>query len=131
MGPQRHQMGDRGAVLGGGADDGHPRRLRPPLRPHRDVLPPDVVAREVDDDEAVRELTLRAAGALGIGTEPDIRDYFRLSPKHVKPAIAKLVADGEMEPVEVDGWTAPAYLRAGQICRGAIAGRRCCARSIR
>jgi uncharacterized protein YcaQ len=78
------------------------------------VLPPDVVAREVDDDEAIRELTLRAATALGIGTEPDIRDYFRLSPKQAKPAIAKLVADGELEAVEVDGWSAPAYLRAGQ-----------------
>jgi uncharacterized protein len=79
------------------------------------VLPPDIVAREVDDDEAIRELTLRAATALGVGTEGDIRDYFRLSPKIVKPAIAKLVADGQLEPVEVDGWTAPAYLRAGQI----------------
>jgi len=79
------------------------------------VLPPEVVAREVDDDEAVRELTLRAAGALGIATEADIRDYFRLSPKLSKPAIAKLVADGELEPVEVDGWAAQAYLRAGQI----------------
>jgi len=78
------------------------------------VLPPEVVAREVDDDEAVRELMLRAAGALGVGTEADIRDYFRLSPKLSKPAIAKLVADGELEPVEVDGWTAPAYLRTGQ-----------------
>jgi uncharacterized protein YcaQ len=29
------------------------------------VLPPSVLAREVDDDEAVRELTLRAASALG------------------------------------------------------------------
>ncbi len=73
-----------------------------------------MVDRQVDDEEAVRELTLRAAGALGVGTEPDIRDYFRLSPKQVKPAIAKLVADGELEQVDVDGWTAPAYLRAGQ-----------------
>ncbi len=78
------------------------------------VLPPEVVAREVDDQEAVRELTLRAAGALGVGTEADIRDYFRLSPKQSKPAIAKLVADGELETVEVDGWTAPAYVPAGQ-----------------
>jgi uncharacterized protein YcaQ len=79
------------------------------------VLPPEVVTRKVDDDQAVRELTLRAAGALGIGTETDIRDYFRLSPKLCKPAIAELVADGELEPVDVDGWTAPAYLRAGQV----------------
>lgn len=79
------------------------------------VLPPEVFAREVDDDEALRELVLRAAGALGVGTEADIRDYFRLAAAQVKPAIAKLVADGELEPVDVDGWTAPAYLRAGQI----------------
>jgi len=78
------------------------------------VLPPHVLSREVDDDEAVRELTLRAATALGVCTETDIRDYFRLAPKQAKPAIAKLVADGEIEPVDVDGWTAPAYLRAGQ-----------------
>ena len=79
------------------------------------VLPREVVAREVDDDEAIRELTLRAATALGVGTEADIRDYFRLNPKQSKPAIAKLVADGELEQVDVDGWNAPAYLRAGQI----------------
>jgi uncharacterized protein YcaQ len=78
------------------------------------VLPPDVLARDVDDDEAVRELTVRAATALGIGTEADIRDYFRLSPQQVKPAIAGLVKSGELEPVAVQGWTAPAFLRAGQ-----------------
>lgn len=79
------------------------------------VLPPEVVARDVDDDEAVRELVLRAATALGVGTETDIRDYFRLGAKQAKPAIADLVAAGELEPVEVEGWTAPAYLRVGQL----------------
>ncbi|OBG98556.1 hypothetical protein A5698_11600 [Mycobacterium sp. E136] len=78
------------------------------------VLPPEVLAREVDEADAIRELVLRASAALGVGTEQDIRDYFRLSPAQVKPAIAKLVADGELEPVEVDGWKGPAYLRAGQ-----------------
>ncbi|MBU8814798.1 winged helix DNA-binding domain-containing protein [Mycolicibacterium goodii] len=77
------------------------------------VLPPEVLAREVDDEEAVRELALRAATALGVGTEADIRDYFRMNAKQVKPAIAKLVADGELEPVDIDG--TPAYLRAGQV----------------
>ncbi|WP_111511139.1 winged helix-turn-helix domain-containing protein [Mycobacterium kyogaense] len=79
------------------------------------VLPSDVVARQVDEPDAVRELALRAATALGIATEADIRDYFRLSARQVKPAIAALVADGELEPVEVEGWAAPAYLRADQI----------------
>ncbi|MGK2868136.1 MAG: winged helix-turn-helix domain-containing protein [Mycobacterium sp.] len=78
------------------------------------VLPPDVLARHVSDEEAVRELILRAAGALGVGTEPDLRDYFRLNPKQSKPAVAALVAEGELEAVEVDGWNAPAYLRTGQ-----------------
>ncbi|AFC44698.1 winged helix-turn-helix domain-containing protein [Mycobacterium intracellulare] len=78
------------------------------------VLPAAVLAREVDDDEALRELTLRAATALGVGTEADIRDYFRLSAAQVKPAIAQLLAAGDIERVDVDGWSAPAYLRAGR-----------------
>ncbi|MGH7290225.1 MAG: winged helix-turn-helix domain-containing protein, partial [Myxococcota bacterium] len=78
------------------------------------VLPPDVVARDVDDEDAVRELVLRAATALGVATETDIRDYFRLGAKQAKPAIAELVSSGEIEEVAVDGWTAPGYLRVGQ-----------------
>jgi uncharacterized protein YcaQ len=78
------------------------------------VLPREVVAREVDDDAAVRELTLRAATALGVGTEADIRDYFRLAAQQVKPAIAELVAAGELERVDIEGWPGGAYLRAGQ-----------------
>lgn len=79
------------------------------------VLPAHVVKRELDDSEAVRELTLRASTALGIATEADIRDYFRLRAQQVKPAIAALVEAGEVERVEVEGWSAPAYLRVGQV----------------
>ncbi|WP_292990903.1 crosslink repair DNA glycosylase YcaQ family protein [Mycobacterium sp.] len=78
------------------------------------VLPAEVVARQVDESEAVRELVLRAAGALGVATEPDLRDYFRLAPSQSKPAVAQLVADGELEQVNVDGWPVPAYLSVGQ-----------------
>ncbi|WP_425177926.1 winged helix-turn-helix domain-containing protein [Mycobacterium sp.] len=78
------------------------------------VLPAVVLAREVDEDDAVRELTLRAATALGVATEADIRDYFRLAVGQVKPAIVKLLADGQLERVEVEGWLVPAYLPAGQ-----------------
>ncbi|MFV0494102.1 winged helix-turn-helix domain-containing protein [Mycobacterium sp.] len=78
------------------------------------VLPASVLARHVDDDEAIRQLSLRAATALGVGTEADIRDYFRLSARQVKPAIADLVAAGDIERVDVDGWSAPAYLRAAR-----------------
>jgi uncharacterized protein YcaQ len=78
------------------------------------VLPAEVLAREVTEDDAVRELTLRAATALGVATEADIRDYFRLPAGQAKAAITKLVADGELEPVDVEGWSNPAYLVAGQ-----------------
>jgi len=81
------------------------------------VLPAEVLARDVGDDEAIRELTLRAATALGVGTEADIRDYFRLSAQQVKPAIAELLSAGDIERVEVDGWSAPAYLRARAVPR--------------
>jgi uncharacterized protein len=78
----------------------------------QNVLPAEVLARDVSEEEAVRELVLKAAGALGVGTEADIRDYFRLGARQVKPALAALVAAGDVEPVEIDG--VPAYLRAGQ-----------------
>ncbi|MGI9123265.1 MAG: winged helix-turn-helix domain-containing protein, partial [Mycobacterium sp.] len=78
------------------------------------ALPAEVLEREVGDEEAVRELVLKAATALGVGTEADIRDYFRLRPEQSKPAIAALLSAGELEEVEVADWSAPAYLRAGQ-----------------
>ncbi|KZM72380.1 winged helix-turn-helix domain-containing protein [Nocardia terpenica] len=77
------------------------------------VLPPEVLAREVEEADAVRELVRRAADALGIATEPDLRDYYRLHRRQTEPAIADLVDAGELEPVLVDGWDRPAYLRAG------------------
>lgn len=78
------------------------------------VLSPDVLARCVDDGEAVRQLVLRASTALGVGTEADIRDYFRLSASQARSAIAELIAGGELESVDVEGWQGGAYLRAGQ-----------------
>ncbi|MBF6330977.1 winged helix-turn-helix domain-containing protein [Nocardia transvalensis] len=77
------------------------------------VLPPEVFAREVDEADAVRDLVRRSAEALGIATEPDLRDYYRLHRRRTEPAIADLVDAGELEPVQVEGWDKPAYLRAG------------------
>ena len=61
------------------------------------------------EDEAARALTRRAASALGMATEPDLRDYYRIAPEHSQRAVAELVEAGELEPIEVRGWRHPAY----------------------
>ncbi|MEV0683543.1 crosslink repair DNA glycosylase YcaQ family protein [Nocardia sp. NPDC050378] len=74
------------------------------------VVPADIREREIAEADAVRELVRRASRALGIATEPDLRDYYRLNRRQSAPAIAELVDAGELLPVDVDGWDAPAYL---------------------
>jgi uncharacterized protein YcaQ len=63
-----------------------------------------------EPDEAVRELVRTAARALGVATERDLRDYFRLRPQQARTAIAELTDAGELLPVEVPGWGAAAWL---------------------
>lgn len=86
------------------------------------VVPADVVDREIGEGDAVRELIRRSSRALGIGTEADLRDYYRLARRQSAPAIAELVDAGELLPVDVDGWDAPAYLHPEAATPRRIAG---------
>src|SRR3712207_8004261 len=75
------------------------------------VLPPAVVqAPTPERADAVRELVRTASQALGIATETDLRDYFRLPVADARTAIAELVEAGELQPVQVEGWDRPAWL---------------------
>ena len=75
------------------------------------VLPAEILERPtLDAADAQRELVRIAARALGVATEPDIGDYFRLPRADSKARVAELVEAGELLAVSVEGWNAPAYL---------------------
>jgi len=93
-----------------------PERVVPAV--HLDAPEPTVQAASV-------ELLRRAAVSHGVGTEYDLRDYFRMRPELTKPALASLVEAGELVPVVVEGWDHQAYLH-----RDAAMPRRMHARAL-
>ncbi|HEY3553118.1 MAG TPA: crosslink repair DNA glycosylase YcaQ family protein [Solirubrobacterales bacterium] len=79
-------------------------------------LPERVLPRQVleaptpTQEEAQRQLLLFAAKRLGVATEPDLGDYFRLPRAESKARVAELAEDGALIPVQVEGWDQPAYI---------------------
>lgn len=75
------------------------------------VLPADIQALPTPSpEEAQRQLLRLSARALGVATEFDLRDYFRLPVADTKARLAELVEAGDLLPVEVEGWKQPGYL---------------------
>ena len=88
------------------------------------VLPPEVLAAPAPDpDDAARQLVRQSAVALGVASEPDLRDYYRLGPDASRQAVAELVEAGELEQIAVAGWRVPAYRVPGARMPRRIAGR--------
>ncbi|MDQ0382389.1 winged helix-turn-helix domain-containing protein [Amycolatopsis thermophila] len=87
------------------------------------VVPAEVLARRVTAEQGARELISRAATALGVATEPDLRDYYRLGPDVSRQAVAELVEDGVLEQVAVRGWRGPAYRLVGARMPRKVTGR--------
>ena len=90
------------------------------------VLPTSVVgAPAVDEREAKKELLVRAARAMGVGTAKDIAQYFhvdswwdrqtvdgRRPPGKTELLFDELVEAGRLELARVEGWKRPAYVVA-------------------
>jgi uncharacterized protein YcaQ len=90
------------------------------------VIPAPILAQPTPTEPAAqRELVRIAAKALGIATERDLRDYFRLDLADCRTRIAELVEEGALTPATVEGWKQPAYLAPG-----ATAPRRGIARTL-
>ena len=75
------------------------------------VIPADVLALPTPDEaQSFRQLMELSARALGIGTEFDLRDYFRLPVAETKRALAELVEDRTLIPVTVEDWKHQAFV---------------------
>ncbi|QTX04168.1 winged helix-turn-helix domain-containing protein [Agromyces archimandritae] len=68
------------------------------------VLPGELVGAGVAADEAVPRLVGLAARSLGVASEADLADYWRMGRAPVRAAIRRLEEAGELIPVEVEGW---------------------------
>jgi uncharacterized protein YcaQ len=75
------------------------------------VIPAVVLAMPTPSEaDAQRALVAHAGRALGIATESDLRDYYRMSPAETRAAIASLVEEGVLQPANVEGWASGAYI---------------------
>ena len=74
------------------------------------VIPADILQQTLlTEAEAQRGLLLHSVTALGVGTEKDLRDYFRLDPVDSRSRLAELVEGGQLQVCQVQGWKQAAY----------------------
>jgi uncharacterized protein len=66
--------------------------------------------RQVEQDEAERELLRRAALSFGIGTADDLADYYRMPIRAARARLKELVDAAELREVRVEGWREAAFL---------------------
>jgi hypothetical protein len=73
------------------------------------VLPSGLMDAPPSQHDAQKELLVRAANSLGIGTQKDLADYFRMWPSKVTHLLHELVEDGKLLKAKVVGWQSDGY----------------------
>jgi uncharacterized protein len=75
------------------------------------VIPPESYGAPVPSPvDAQKQLLVRAAQAIGLGTAADLADHYRLHVPTVRRLVPELAEEGLLVPVSVEGWTDVAYL---------------------
>ena len=75
------------------------------------IVPADIRARATPTEEdAQRELLMRAAASLGVASVADLMDYHRLPKRAARTRVEELQEDGRLIAAEVEGWNRPALL---------------------
>lgn len=88
------------------------------------IVPADILAGPTPTEaDAIKELLVKSATALGVGTANDLVDYFRLPPRTAKPLLAELVEDQRLTPCAVEGWAKPAFTLPRQRVPKSVAAR--------
>lgn len=88
------------------------------------VVPAEIRALPTPPDiDAKRQLIALAARHHGIGTAADLADYYRIKTGDARRALVDLVEQGTVLPVEVRGWSEPAYLHVDAPLPRKVAGR--------
>ena len=88
------------------------------------VLPAEILALPTPRvEDAHRELVRISARALGVATEDDLGDYFRLRSRETRPRILELAEEGALRAVRVEGIDKPMWLAADAKLPRAATGR--------
>jgi uncharacterized protein len=75
------------------------------------VLPPKILNTPTPtENEARKQLLVRAAKAQGVATLNDLADYYRQKTAVIKPLVIELVEQGELREVTVDTWVERAFV---------------------
>jgi uncharacterized protein YcaQ len=77
------------------------------------VIPAEILnAPAPNENDAISELIDLSGQALGIATDTDLRDYFRLPVDGFRKALPDVIETGRLIPVKVEGWKAKTFLHA-------------------
>jgi uncharacterized protein YcaQ len=78
------------------------------------VIPNEILDLKTPSErDSFNGLLSLSARALGVGTETDLRDYFRLPVAETKLALEELIEANTLIPLNIEGWKQTAYLYSG------------------